>query len=75
MGHPQPATPIKTDNSTTAGFVNHNISSKRAKSWDMRLFWLKEKEVKKIFKVYWEKAENNMADLYTKTNHPALHYR
>ena len=41
----------------------------------MRLFWLKEKEVKKIFKVYWEKAENNMADLYTKTNHPALHYR
>ena len=36
MGHPQPPTPIKIDNSTASGFVHDNIQMKRSKSWDMR---------------------------------------
>ena len=74
IGHPQPATPIKTDNSTAAGFVNNNIKITKAKTWHMRMYWLREKEVKKIFKIYWEEAAQNYADYYTKTNHTILHH-
>ena len=35
LGHPQPPTPVKTDNSATTGFVHNNTHWKRSKSWDM----------------------------------------
>ena len=41
MGHKQPSTPMKTDNTTTHGGVTNNISSKRQKSMDMQLHWLR----------------------------------
>ena len=40
LGHPQPPTPIKVDNSTANNFVHNNITQKRSKSWDMRFHWL-----------------------------------
>ena len=40
MGHPQPPTPMQTDNTTALGVVNNNIASKRLKSMDMKLHWL-----------------------------------
>ena len=36
IGYQQPATPIKTDNSTALGFVHNNIHKKRSKVWDMQ---------------------------------------
>ena len=36
LNHPQPPTPIKTDNSTTAGIVNSSIRQKKSKAMDMR---------------------------------------
>jgi hypothetical protein len=36
MGHPQPKTPIQTNNSTTEGVINSKIQPKRTKSMDMR---------------------------------------
>lgn len=33
MGHPQPATPIKTDNVTANAFVHANITQRKSKSW------------------------------------------
>jgi hypothetical protein len=36
MGHPQPPTPIQTNNSTTLGDVNSNIQPQRTKAMDMR---------------------------------------
>jgi hypothetical protein len=36
LGHPQPATPLKTDNSTSNSFVHANIKQRRSKTWDMR---------------------------------------
>ena len=38
MGHPQPCTPMKTDNSTAAGIVNSSIRQKKSKAMDMRFF-------------------------------------
>ena len=38
MGHPQKQpVPIRTDNSTSSGFVNKNIQMKQSKTWDMQL--------------------------------------
>ena len=47
LGHKQPPTPIKSDNSTTIGFINNNIHQKRSKSWDMRFHWLRDKDIQK----------------------------
>ena len=40
MGHPQQATPLKTDNSTATGIANKTIKQKRSKAIDMRFYWL-----------------------------------
>ena len=53
LSHPQPPTPLKSDNSTATGFVNNKIHQKRSKSWDMRCHWLRDKETQKMIKVYW----------------------
>ncbi len=36
MGHPQPPTPLKTDNSTAAAIVTSSIRQKKSKAMDMR---------------------------------------
>ena len=41
MGHPQPPTKIKTDNSTANGIINDTIKQNRSKAIDMRFYWLK----------------------------------
>ena len=73
LGHPQPPTPIKVDNSTAAGFVNKNITQKRSKSWDMRFHWLRDKETLKNIRVYWDAGSNNDADYFTKTHTTPTH--
>ena len=74
LGHPQPATPLKTDNSTAVGFVKDNINVKHAKSWNMRMYWLRDQKICKIFKIFWEAGINNKAVYYTKTNHTIDHH-
>ena len=74
MGHPQKPFLIKTDNSTSAGYVNNNMQMKKSKTWDMYLHWLRNKENKKNFKVQWDKGSNNDADYFTK-HHPTIHHR
>ena len=74
LGHPQPPTPIKVDNSTAAGFVNNKITQKKSKAWDMRFHWLRDRETYKEMKVYWHEGKNNDADYFTKT-HTTPHHR
>ena len=74
MGHPQPPTPVITDNSTTAGFTNGNIQIKKSKSWDMNLHWLRDRENHNQFKVVWQKGSGNGADYHTK-HHPTVHHK
>ena len=52
LGHPQPPTPIKTDNATANGFVHNNMHLRKSKTWDMRYYWLRDKETQKQIKVY-----------------------
>jgi hypothetical protein len=40
LGHIQPPTPLRTDNSTAFGILNETIKQKRSKAMDMRHNWL-----------------------------------
>ena len=40
LRHPQPKTPIQTNNTTAEGIINKKIQPKRTKAMDMRFHWL-----------------------------------
>jgi hypothetical protein len=73
MGHPQPPTPMQTDNSTALGVVNQNIQPRRTKAMDMRFYWLRDREAQKQFKFYWRPGKTNLGDYWTK-HHCAAHH-
>ena len=74
LGHKQPPTPLKTDNSTAQGIVHNTIKQKRSKAMDMRFYWLRDRTVQKHFHIYWEPGKHKLADLPTK-HHPGSHHR
>eukprot|EP00957_Ditylum_brightwellii_P199543 15211355-Ditylum_brightwellii.AAC.1 len=43
MGHPQPATPIATDNNTAEGIMNANVRQKQSKAINMRFYWMQDR--------------------------------
>ena len=70
---PQP-TPIQTDNSTACGVVNNEIQPKATKAMDMQFYWLKDRETRKQFKIYWRAGKLNRGDYVTK-HHRAVHHQ
>merc|ERR1712197_166498 len=66
LDHPQPPTPIKTNNLTALGFIKDNINKKRSKSWDMRYHWLRDRQSQKQFDIYWKPGPESDADYFTK---------
>jgi hypothetical protein len=74
MGHPQPPTPLKTDNSTAHGILTSLVQQKRSKAFDMRFYWLKDRIKQKQLQVYWKPGTENRADYFTK-HHPPAHHR
>ena len=73
MGHPQPPTPIQTDNSTAEGIINARVQPKQTKAMDMRYHWLRDREAQKQFRFYWRPGNTNVADYWTKHHSPAHH--
>jgi hypothetical protein len=75
MGHPQPPTPIQTDNSTAEGIINKKVQPKRTKAMDMRFHWLRDRAVnQQQFRFYWRPGPLNYADYWTK-HHPPAHHK
>jgi hypothetical protein len=74
LGHKQPPTPIQTDNSTACGVANNKIQPKAIKAMDMRFYWLKDRETRKQFRIYWRAGTLNRGDYVTK-HHPAVHHQ
>ena len=74
MGHKQPPTPMQTDKMTVHGVVTNNIASKRLKSMDMTLHWLRCRIAQKQFRHYWKPGPNNLGDYVTK-HHAAIHHK
>jgi hypothetical protein len=73
LGHPQPATPLQTDNATCEGILNDTIKQKRSKAIDMRFYWLQDRVTQGQFNLYWRPAAYNLADYYTKHHSPTHH--
>jgi hypothetical protein len=40
LGHPQPQTPLKTDNTTAVGIANDTVKQKHSKAIDMQFYWI-----------------------------------
>ena len=74
LGHPQPPTPVTTDNSTATGIVNDTVKQKLSKAIDMRYYWIRDRVRQGQFHIYWKKGILNRADYFTK-HHPASHHQ
>ncbi len=74
MGHPQPKTPVQTDNTTALGVVTSNIQSRRTKEMDMRFHWLRDRQSQGHFHFYWTVGKKIRADYWTK-HHCAAHHQ
>jgi hypothetical protein len=74
MGWPQPATPLQTDNSCTAGIINDTIKQRCSKAIDMRFYWVRDRVRQGHFQVHWKKGANNLAGYFTK-HHSSKHHR
>lgn len=73
LGHPQPPTPMITDNSTASGIANDSVKQRRSKAMDMRYYWIRDRVRQGQFYVYWRRGSSNRANYYTK-HHPAKHH-
>jgi hypothetical protein len=74
LGHIQPPTPLRTDNSTAFGILNETIKQKRSKAMDMRYHWLTDRVRQKQFDVYWRPGRENIGD-YHATYHSAQYHK
>ena len=68
LNHPQPPDTIITDNSTSHGILilTSTIRQKRSKSFDMNIYWVKDRIKRKPFFLFWDRGTNNKADYFTK---------
>eukprot|EP00956_Cyclotella_meneghiniana_P032221 scaffold87499_cov23-Cyclotella_meneghiniana.AAC.2 len=73
LGHPQPPTPIHSDNSTAVGIVNNTIKRQKARAMKMRYFWLLDGAIQKLFDFKYHPGLENLADYQTKA-HPGSHH-
>jgi hypothetical protein len=73
MGHPQPPTPMQTDNTTALGVVNNSII-KKMKAMDMKYHWLHDRESCVQFQHYLALGKENNGD-YVTNHHAAIHHQ
>ena len=73
LGHPQPRTPMQTDNATAHALLTNKILTKALKAMDMRFHWLRCRDAQGQFRYYWRPGTQNLADYFTK-HHPATHH-
>ena len=74
LGHPQPATSLKTDNLTALGFAQSTIKQKRSRTFDRQFWWLKDRSAQQQFHITWGPGKSNLADYYTK-HHTGTHHK
>ena len=70
LGHPQPPTPIRVDNSTAEGFANGIIKQKISKAIYMRFYWIQDRTRQGWFLIYWEPGRTNL-ETPTRDSFPA----
>jgi hypothetical protein len=73
MGHPQPPTPLQTDNTTALGAVNNNVI-KKLKAMDIKYHRLHNGERQGQFQHYWAPDKEKNGNYVTK-HHAAIHHQ
>ena len=73
MGHPQPPTPMQTNNSTAHALITNKIRPKALKSMEMRFNFLKCCQAQEQFRFYWAPGIWILADYFTKHHAPSHH--
>jgi hypothetical protein len=71
--HPQPATPIRTDNSTADGIMNKTVKQKQSKPMDMRFYWLQDRVEQGQFRIFGATGKINLADYQSKVQPTSVH--
>ena len=74
LDHPQPPTPLTTDNSTAHGIICGTMKQKMMKAIDMRFNWLRNCVEQLQFDLIWEPGNQNIGDYPTK-HHSGTHHR
>ena len=74
LGHPQPRTPIQTDNKTADGLTNNKIILKATKSIGMKFHWLQCRDNLDQFRFFWRPGHTILRDYLTK-HHTGAHYK
>jgi hypothetical protein len=70
----QPATPLRTENSTAFGILNESSKQKSSKAMYMRYDWLTDRVLQKQCGVYWRPRLENLGYYHTK-HHSAQHHK
>jgi len=70
LGHPQPATPLQTNNNTASGIANGTVKQKHSKAVDMRFYWLCDHKQQGQFHIFWCLGATNQADYFSKHTLP-----
>ena len=73
LDHPQPATPIQTDNACAEGIINGMAKQKPSKAIDMRFCWVADRVRQGQFHICWKPGKDNNGDCFTK-HHPTSHH-
>ena len=73
MRHPQPKTPVTSENTAALGLIKKTMIPKIPKSFDMRFNFLKCRQAQNQFTMLWRKGTSNRAAYHTK-KHPTKHY-
>ena len=74
MGHPQPPTPLHTDNSTASGISNNTVKCQSSRAMEMRYFWIVDQVDQGVFNVGWYPGLENLGD-YPSKHHPTKTHR
>jgi hypothetical protein len=74
LGHTQPPTPLRTDNSTAFGILSETTKQRQSKAKDMIYHWLTDRVRQKQFDLYWRPGRENLGNYHT-THHSAQHHK
>ncbi len=74
LGHPQPCTPMQTNNPTAHALLTNKILPKALKAMDLCFHWLRYRNAQGQFCYYWRPDTQNLADYFTK-HYPSSHHK
>ena len=73
MNHPQPPTPIFTDNITARGLSHETLKIGQEKFMDMRFHWIRDRIKQNQYQILWLPGSSNKADYFSKHHSPTHH--